>query len=92
MEEAHSAVEKLNGIELEGRAITIKAYQPIKRSRSRSRSRSRERSRKFGTDEPRLYVGNLPYSMTWQQLKDIFKKYASVEKADIALTKDVICL
>lgn len=51
-----------------------------KRQRSRSRSPTRRRQ---------LYVGNLPFEMTWQELKDVFKQYARVERAEIVTRRDV---
>jgi RNA recognition motif-containing protein len=32
-----------------------------------------------------LFVGNLPFSVGWQELKDLFKDAGTVERADIAL-------
>jgi len=95
----------MNNTTLDSRQITVKPFtdQPEKkqkreferrrRSRSRSHSRSHSRSRSRSIErEPsdcKLFVGNLPYSMTWQQLKDIFGKYAKVERADIVTRKNV---
>ncbi|RKP13582.1 hypothetical protein BJ684DRAFT_9858 [Piptocephalis cylindrospora] len=32
-----------------------------------------------------LWVGNLPYTVSWQQLKDVFRDQGTVERADIQL-------
>jgi hypothetical protein len=36
-----------------------------------------------------IYIGNLPFSVTWQQLKDSFKEYGEIVRADVAETRNV---
>jgi len=52
------------------------------RSRSRSRSRDRRRSRRDEGNR-RVFVGNLPYSATWKDLKDHMRQAGDVLHADI---------
>lgn len=35
----------------------------------------------------KLYVGNLPFSVTQEQLKEVFSKYGEVEEASIIVNK-----
>jgi len=64
--------------------------------RSRGKGKGRGRGRAVGhTEEPEievtggtsLYVGNLPWSTTWQQLKEIFQEY-NVKYADVKMGFD----
>lgn len=84
-EEAEKAIKTLNGTKLDEREITVKPFtgsgeKGFRKRRSRSRSPGRKR---------KLFVGNLPFEMTWQELKDVFKKYARVERAEIVTRRDV---
>lgn len=36
-------------------------------------------------DKCLLFVGNLPFSVQWQELKDLFKQVATVDHADVSL-------
>ena len=56
-----------------------------RRDSRRDRDRDRPREDKNGRQ---LFVDNLPYSIHWQDLKDHFRKYGSVEKADVIIGKD----
>ena len=94
-EEAEKALKTLNGSTLEGREISLKPFtekperSPSDFKRGRERSRSRSRSPDINIKKRQLFVGNLPFSMSWQDLKDVFNKYAKVERADIVTRKDV---
>lgn len=35
-----------------------------------------------------LFVGNLPFRVRWQDLKDLFRKAGTVLRADVSLTTD----
>ena len=39
--------------------------------------------------ERQLFVGNLPFAVTWQQLKDVFRDYGAVERAFIPTNREV---
>eukprot|EP01126_Amoeba_proteus_P014176 TRINITY_DN1614_c0_g2_i3.p1 TRINITY_DN1614_c0_g2~~TRINITY_DN1614_c0_g2_i3.p1 ORF type:complete len:210 (+),score=48.54 TRINITY_DN1614_c0_g2_i3:294-923(+) len=43
---------------------------------------------RFDDSGRRLYVSNLPFSSTWQQLKDTFAEIGSIVRADILQTPD----
>lgn len=36
----------------------------------------------------RLYVGNLPYSITSEKLEELFSSYGEIEKAEVVVFKD----
>jgi RNA recognition motif-containing protein len=72
------------------------------RKYSKSRSRSRERGRKLkpwqnnndsidreDIKKRQLFIGNFPYRITWQQLKDVFKEYGEVQRVSIPEDKMV---
>ncbi|CAO3609237.1 unnamed protein product [Cunninghamella blakesleeana] len=40
------------------------------------------------TQVKQLFVGNLPFRVRWQDLKDLFRKAGQVQRADVALTYD----
>ncbi len=44
----------------------------------------------LSTSDPRtqLFVGNLPYRVRWQDLKDLFRRSGTVLRADVALTPE----
>ncbi|KDN42849.1 hypothetical protein K437DRAFT_237507 [Tilletiaria anomala UBC 951] len=44
----------------------------------------------LSASDPRtqLFVGNLPYRVRWQDLKDLFRRSGTVLRADVALTPD----
>ncbi|ORX92848.1 hypothetical protein K493DRAFT_316348 [Basidiobolus meristosporus CBS 931.73] len=37
-------------------------------------------------EERRLFVGNIPYNVAWQELKDLFRQFGTVIRADIMRT------
>jgi RNA recognition motif-containing protein len=90
-EEAKQAISKLNGTKLDGREILVRAYdERPEKSEKPERKRSRDvEYRKDKTSGRQLYVGNLPFSVEWRHLKDIFNKYAKVERADVITKKNV---
>jgi RNA recognition motif-containing protein len=63
--------------------------KPWRKDRADSREREGKGYRREDVKDRQLYIGNLPFSLTWQQLKDIFNKYAHVEKATIVTNKAV---
>lgn len=44
-----------------------------------------KRESKFGGDKrgKQVFVGNIPYTVTWQQLKDVFRECGNVLRADV---------
>ena len=78
--EALRALQQLEGAELSGRKLVLREEPEPVRSRSPRRHRSPS-----GTQ---VFVGNLHYSVTWQQLRDVFRAYGPVLGAYIPRTRD----
>ncbi|CAG8434874.1 12894_t:CDS:10 [Ambispora gerdemannii] len=72
-EEARRAIETLNDTSLLGRPIFIRE--------------DRESEAKF-VNGRQIFVGNIPYSVGWQELKDLFRNAGSIIRADILIGHD----
>lgn len=72
--QATEAVRRLNTSRVQGRSITIK---PDDNSKARTPSQ-----KSFA-----LFVYNLPLTVTWQQLKDVFREVGPVLRADVAVDR-----
>ncbi|KAI9145490.1 hypothetical protein BKA69DRAFT_1121332 [Paraphysoderma sedebokerense] len=99
-EEAEKAIETLNGTEFQGRKIEVRAdngfvegapYQPFERDMMMKRRNFGYNNRRFNGPAVsgnfagrQLYVGNLPFTVAWQDLKDLFRNAGNVVRADIA--------
>ena len=68
-QEAQEAIAKMHDVEWMGRTLFCRLDRETKRSKE---------------NEKKLYVGNLPYSVAWQDLKDKFKEVGKVTYADVA--------
>ncbi|KAL1934496.1 hypothetical protein VTP01DRAFT_6678 [Rhizomucor pusillus] len=74
-EYADRAIRKLNGIKFMGRPVFVREdrepeHKPVK-------------DPKDAPEDQRLYVGNVPFSTSWQDLKDLFRKAGRVLHTDI---------
>ena len=76
----------MNGSNLEGRNIEVRYDQKDGNGgnyqnnyRGGNFSDNARESEEFG-----VYVGNLPWSASWQDLKDLFKQFGNVIYADVA--------
>lgn len=74
-EAAAACIQALNGTEYESRELTVR-YDAAAQKRAE-------------LIEPgaKLYVGNLPWSASWQDLKDLFSKFGDVVRADVAMDR-----
>ncbi len=100
-EEAQNAIETLTDTELDGRKIFVRAdREPLgatkKPASLRRTAAPRERpARKAAAPEAgpaaaagtQLYVGNLPWSASWTDLKDLFADHGCVY-ADVVMGRD----
>lgn len=87
-EAAENAINTLNDTMLDGRSIFVRADREEGKPRRAfgdgegfSRRRESDRGRK-------IVVWNLPYHIRWQDLKDLFREYGSVIRADVPQTHD----
>ena len=72
--EAQRAIQQLDGKELDGKALEVREDSGPRRSRSPRKANQ-------------IYIKNLPYSVSWQQLRDVFEVYGEILRVDIP--KDV---
>lgn len=98
--DAENAIRHMNDTELDGRKIFVRPDREEGRQRGRDMGggggrygggeggydrggggRGRDRGRK-------IVVWNLPYHIKWQDLKDIFREYGSVIRADVPQLPD----
>jgi RNA recognition motif-containing protein len=89
-EDAAKAIEMFNDFEFYGRKLEVREDLAVGRNKyernadagDRSgRSKNNDQAQKF---QNVLFVGNLPYSIQWQDLKDMFREAGNVIRADIA--------
>lgn len=68
--EAQRAIQQLDGKILDGKALEVREDSGPRRSRSPRKSNQ-------------IYIKNLPYSVSWQQLRDVFEAYGEILRVDI---------
>lgn len=84
------AIRQLDGTVFMDRAIFVKQDHPPPTDSFQENSydrRARQQLPTTGQDLPgyEVFIVNLPYSTTWQQLKDLFREAGNVLRADIEL-------
>lgn len=92
-EEAKKAIAEFDHHELQGRQIFVRQdYPPPDKKRERDGRRPRERGNERekpnfvvppGQTGPEVFVGNLPFSIAWQDLKDLMREAGDVIRADV---------
>ncbi|KAG0183174.1 hypothetical protein DFQ29_009250 [Apophysomyces sp. BC1021] len=75
-EDAQRAIRTLNKVEFMGRPVFIREDREFE-------STSSSKDPRKAPEDCRLYVGNLPYSASWQDMKDLFRKAGRVLHTDI---------
>lgn len=87
-EAAENAINTLNDTMLDGRTIFVRADREEGKPRS-NRYGDGEGFRRRESDRGRkIVVWNLPYHIRWQDLKDLFRDYGNVIRADVPQTHD----
>jgi RNA recognition motif-containing protein len=82
--DAARAIRELNESSLEGRTIFVQHdKQPGQQQSESQASSSAATTTTTANDSSSIYVGNLSFDCTWQNLKDKFKPSGYIEKADI---------
>eukprot|EP00741_Cyanophora_paradoxa_P005581 tig00000912_g5410.t1 len=91
-DEAANAIATLSNTELDGRLIFVREDREAgKVTVGRApapRVVARGPPAAHGGAGRQLFVQNLPWSVTWQELKDVFRQAGEVERADVLLTND----
>lgn len=80
-QEAETAVEKLSNLTLNGRPIFVREDREAETKSSATRPHVGSRS--SGTDPTQVYVSNIPFNVTWKNLKDLFKIAGAVIRCDV---------
>ena len=80
--EAKRAIRELNDTEIDGRNILVRE------DREGSDGAKRNSSRGGGSDAKRVFVGNLSWDVSWQDLKDHMRKAGNVVHADVLKRRD----
>lgn len=78
-EDVEAAIAKFDRTEHFGRQLFIRQDQPPPSEQTKEEQRG---------DPVELFVGNLPFSTTWQDLKDIFRRVGNVVRADVVTGND----
>ena len=85
IQDAQNAIATLHDSELDGRKLLVREDREDGQKPQQQTQQKKKRDR--GSDVvvvgKKLYVGNLNYQTTWQQLKDHFKDCRRVVRADV---------
>ena len=73
--DAEAAISKMRGFKFEGREIEVRFNKKVGESEAKKVDGN--------TNGTQLYVGNLSFEVTWQELKDFFRKCGKVEDAQV---------
>lgn len=82
------AIRKFNGSTFMDREIFVRQDNPPPFMERRERRSSAFTSRRNCHDFYEIFVANLPYSINWQALKDMFKESSEVIRADVSLNAE----
>ncbi|KAL3235252.1 Serine/arginine (SR)-type shuttling mRNA binding protein GBP2 [Nakaseomyces bracarensis] len=93
-----NAIQDLNGVEFMGRALFVRQENPppeMMEPPMRMPPAHRAPRERFSEYPPparaplfEVFIINLPYAMTWQSLKDLFREAGDVIRADIELDRN----
>ena len=82
--EGKAAIADLDRALFENRSLEVRWDRD--NSRDRDNSNSNRRNSSSSNSSKQLYVGNLSYDCTWQNLKDAFKRFGPVSHAEVCET------
>lgn len=84
-QEARQAIEKLSNLTINDRPIYVREDREAepKVATGRPGGRFSDRPRSSGGDPTQVYVSNIPYSVSWKELKDLFKIAGAVIRSDV---------
>ncbi|KAF8923482.1 hypothetical protein BGZ58_002901 [Dissophora ornata] len=90
-DDAKEAIRKLNDVMLLGRPVFVREDREsearIGFSGGRGSGLPPSRGTESGTRQ--VYVANLPYSVNWKDMKDLFRRAGPVDRADVFTTTDM---
>jgi len=82
--DANRAIDELTDSELDGRKIFVREDREVgnntsnnnnSRDNNKSRNNNNNNNNNNNSSEVSLYVGNIPWDLSWQDLKDAFAEY-----------------
>lgn len=84
-----AAIAKFNNSNFQGRELVVRENQPPPDKLRRDREGGNDRRGAEASGEPstELFVGNLPFSVGWKDLKDLFREAGDVARADVKLNR-----
>mmetsp|Transcript_4571 Transcript_4571/g.6675 ORF Transcript_4571/g.6675 Transcript_4571/m.6675 type:complete len:383 (+) Transcript_4571:76-1224(+) len=86
---AREACDKLHGAELQGRPLNVREdREESSGSTNKNSNQSDGKRSTAGNPSLSVYVGNLPYDISWQDLKDFMRQAGNVDNANIATFPD----
>ncbi|KAI8893860.1 hypothetical protein BC833DRAFT_606995 [Globomyces pollinis-pini] len=83
VEEAQKAIEELSETELMGRTIFVREDRESHPKPAATDRPVRTQNRPANGHS--VFVGNLPFSVSWQDLKDLFRECGNVIRADVLM-------
>ncbi|KAF9206372.1 hypothetical protein BGZ49_002568 [Haplosporangium sp. Z 27] len=86
-DDARTAIRKLNDVVLMGRPVFVREDREPDTRIGFSGGKASGRPNTGGSVR-QVYVGNLPYSVTWKDLKDLFRRAGSIHRADVFMNRD----
>ncbi|KAF9325120.1 hypothetical protein BG006_011380 [Podila minutissima] len=89
-EDAQEAIRKLNDVVLMGRPVFVREDREsdTRIGFSGGRGGGSERRDSSSSGSRQVFIGNLPYSVNWKDLKDMFRRVGPVDRADIFMGRD----
>ena len=86
-----AAISRLDGSVFQNRPLEVRWYRPARKTGGKDQHDdeyrdNRNPSSSSSSSSSSLYVGNLSYDCTWQDLKDAFKRYGHVSHAEVCET------
>jgi RNA recognition motif-containing protein len=85
--DAAAAISAFDKVVFKNRALEVR-WDRDKSSSSNGRDERNNSSSSSSSTSKQLYVGNLPYECSWQDLKDAFKRFGSVSHAEVCETSN----
>ncbi|KAG9066443.1 hypothetical protein KI688_001669 [Linnemannia hyalina] len=87
-EDAKTAIRKMNDVVLRGRPVFVREDRESGERIGASGGRAQS-SRSADVAIRQVFVGNLPFSVHWKDLKDMFRRAGPVDRADVFMNGDM---
>ncbi|KAF9098187.1 hypothetical protein BGX23_006791 [Mortierella sp. AD031] len=87
-DDAKTAIRKMNDVVLKGRPVFVREDRESGERIGASGGRA-QTSRSADVAIRQVFVGNLPFSVHWKDLKDMFRRAGPVDRADVFMSSDM---